>query len=171
MSIKEKIEKDFIEARKEKNETMVSVLGMLKAAILNGEIAARPARQASQPHACISGQDAGVAGGPKEFGEDDILKVIGSEVKKHKDSIGEYTKGGREDLALKEKQEMEILMKYLPAQMTEEELKKIVEDKIKDLDAKGAGDFGKVMGAVVKIVAGRAGGDTMSKIVKEILGA
>ena len=148
MSIKEKIEKDFIEARKEKNETMVSVLGMLKAAILNSEIAARP----------------------KEFGEDDILKVIGSEVRKHKDSIGEYTKGGREDLALKERQEMEILMKYLPAQMTEEELKKIVEEKIQELGAKGAGDFGKVMGAVVKTVAGRAGGDTISKIVKEILG-
>jgi len=111
-----KIEKDFIEARKEKNETMVSVLGMLKVAILNSEIAARP----------------------KEFGEDDILKVIGSEVKKHKDSIGEYTKGGREDLALKERQEMEILMKYLPAQMTEEELKKIIEEKAQEVGAKGA---------------------------------
>jgi len=149
MSLKEKIEEDLNRARKEKNSLGVSVLGMLKAAILNAEIAAMR----------------------KEFFEEDVSKVISQEVKKHKDSIQEYERGGRGDLALKEKEELEILMKYLPAQLGEEDLKKIVEEKVKELGASGPGDFGKVMGAVMKAAAGRAGGDAVSKIVKELLQA
>jgi uncharacterized protein YqeY len=148
MNLRGQIENDFINARKEKNEAKVSVLGMLKAAILNSEIAARP----------------------KEFTEEDVLKVVMSEVKKHKDSISEYEKGGREDLVSKEKSEMEILAQYLPAQMSEEELKKIVADKIQEIGASGQGDFGKVMGAVVRAAAGRASGDAVSRVVKEMLG-
>jgi hypothetical protein len=147
MSLKEKIEKDFAEARKEKNEAVVSTLGMLKAAIQNAEI----------------------AGMRKEFVDEDVLKVINSEVKKHKDSIVEYEKGSRADLADKEKKEMEILAQYLPAQIGEEEIKKIAEEKIKELGATGPGDFGKVMGQVMKAVAGRAGGDAVGKVVKELL--
>ena len=108
MTLKEQIEKNFVLARKEKNEAVVSTLGMLRAAILNAEI----------------------AGGRKEFGDDDILKVISSEVKKHKDSIVEYEKGGRADLVSKEKAELGILEKYLPAELPEEELGKIVEEKV-----------------------------------------
>jgi hypothetical protein len=147
MSLREKIEKDFIGARKEKNEAVVSTLGMLKAAIQNAEI----------------------AGMRKEFTDEDVLKVINSEVKKHKDSIVEYEKGGRVDLAEKEKKEMEILAQYLPAQIGEEEIKKIAEEKIKELGATGPGDFGKVMGAVMKAAGGRAGGDAVGKVVKELL--
>lgn len=147
MTLKEQIERDLISARKEKNEAVVSTLGMLRAAILNAEI----------------------AGGRKEFSGEDVVKVINSEVKKHKDSIAEYEKGGRVDLASREKQELEILAKYLPAELSEEELKKIVEEKIKELDASSPGDFGKVMGAVMKAAAGRAGGDAVGKIVREML--
>lgn len=148
MNLKEQIEKDFVFARKEKNEAVVSTLGMLRAAIQNAEI----------------------AGMRKEFTDEDIIKVINSEVKKHKDSISEYEKGGRTDLADKEKKEMDILAKYLPAQMSEEEIKKIAEEKIKELGATAPGDFGKVMGAVMKAAGGRAGGDAVSKVVKELLG-
>ena len=148
MALKEQIEKDLVGARKEKKEAVVSTLGMLRAAILNAEI----------------------AGGRKEFSDEDVIKVINSEVKKHKDSISEYEKGGRADLADKEKKEMEILAKYLPAQMGEDEIKKIAEEKIKELGAGGPGDFGKVMGAVMKAAGGRAGGDAVSKVVKELLG-
>jgi len=147
MSLKEQIEHDFVAARKEKNELVISTLGMLKSAVTNAEI----------------------AGMRKGFADEDILKVITSEVKKHKDSIAEYEKGGRVDLASKEKTEMEILAKYLPAELSEEELKKIVEEKIKELSAAGPGDFGKVMGAVMKAAAGRAGGDAVGKMVKELL--
>lgn len=149
MNLKEQIEKDFVAARKEKNELAVSTLGMLKAAVTNAEI----------------------AGGRKEFGDDDVLKVIVSEVKKHKDSIAEYEKGERVDLASKEKQELEILAKYLPAQISEEEIRKIAEEKVKEMGVVGPGDFGKVMGAVMKAAAGRAGGDAVSKVVKELLQA
>ncbi len=147
MSLKEQIEQDFVAARKEKNELVVSTLGMLKSAVTNAEI----------------------AGMRKGFTDDDVLKIIASEVKKHKDSIAEYEKGGRVDLASKEKQELEILVKYLPAQMGEEEIKKIAEEKIKELGVSGPGDFGKVMGAVMKAAAGRASGDAVGKIVKELL--
>lgn len=147
MTLKEQIEKDFTEARKAKNELVVSILSMLRAAVLNAEI----------------------AGGRKEFKDDDVVKVINSEVKKHKDSIADYEKGGRVDLVSKEKAEMDILAKYLPAELPEEELKKIVEEKIGELGAVGPGDFGKVMGAVMKAAGGRAGGDAVSKMVKEFL--
>lgn len=147
MILKEQIEKDFVGARKEKNEAVVSTLGLLRAAILNAEI----------------------AGGRKEFGDDEVIKVINSEVKKHKDSIADYEKGGRAELASKEKSEMEILAKYLPAELPEDELRKIVEEKIKELGASGPGDFGKVMGAVMKAAGGRASGDAVSKMVKEFL--
>ncbi|MFA5413287.1 MAG: GatB/YqeY domain-containing protein [Patescibacteria group bacterium] len=147
MTLKEQIEKDFIEARKSKSEAVVSVLSMLRAAVLNAEI----------------------AGGRKEFSDEDVIKVINSEVKKHKDSISEYEKGGRADLVSKEKAELDILAKYLPAELPEAELRKIVEEKIKETAASGPGDFGKVMGAVMKAAGGRAGGDAVSKMVKEFL--
>ncbi len=147
MVLKEKIEEDLKNAQKEKNELAVSVLRMLRAAILNAEIASMR----------------------KEFSDDDVIKVINSEVKKHKDSIAEYERGGRADLADKEKKEMEILTKYLPAELSEEELRKIVEEKIRELGASGPGDFGKVMGAVMKAVGGRAGGDRVSGMVREVL--
>ncbi len=147
MILKEQIEQDFVAARKEKNELVVSTLGMLKAAVTNAEI----------------------AGMRKGFTDEDVLKVIASEVKKHKDSIAEYEKGGRVDLASKEKSEMEILAKYMPAEFSEEELKHLAEEKIKELGASGEGDFGKVMGVVMKAAAGRASGDAVGKIVREML--
>lgn len=145
--LKEKIENDLKQALKEKNQAVISTLRMLNAAILNAEIAAMR----------------------KEFTDEDVLKVISQEVKKHKDSIEEYKKGGREDLVRKEEAELEILKKYLPKELSKEEIKKIVEEKIKELDARGPSDFGKVMGAVMKAVAGRAGGDAVSMVVKEVL--
>ncbi len=148
MTLKEKIEQDFVAARKAKNEVVVSTLGMLKSAVTNAEI----------------------AGMRKSFTDEDVLKVIASEIKKHKDSIAEYEKGGRVDLASKEKAEMEVLAKYMPAELSEEELKRIVEEKIKELGAAGPGDFGKVMGASMKAAGGRASGDRVGKIVKEVLG-
>jgi uncharacterized protein YqeY len=147
VTLKEKIENDLKQAFREKNEIAVSTLRMLRAAILNAEIAAMR----------------------KEFTDEDVIKVIASEIKKHKDSIAEYEKGGRQDLVEKEKKEMEILMKYMPEEMSEEEIKKVVEEKIKELGASSQADFGKVMGAVMKVVAGRARGEVVGKVVREML--
>lgn len=146
--LKEKIGNDLKQALKEKNQAVISTLRMLNAAILNAEIAAMR----------------------KEFTDEDVLKIISEEVKKRKDSIEEYKKGGREDLVLKEEAELEILKKYLPKELSEEEIKKIVKEKIKELGASGPSDFGKVMGVVMKAVGGRAGGEKVGKIVKEVLG-
>ena len=145
--LKERIENDLKQALKERNQTAVSTLRMLNAAILNAEIAEMR----------------------KEFKDEDIIAVTRQEVKKHKDSIEEYGKGKRDDLVKKEEQELEILMKYLPAELGEEEIKKIVKSKVDELGATGPADFPKVMGAVMKLVAGRAGGDAVSRIVKEML--
>lgn len=145
--LRERIENDLKQAQKERNEAVVSTLRMLNAAIKNAEIAAMR----------------------RKFEDKDIIAVIRQEVKKHKDSIEEYKKGGREDLVKKEEQELEILMKYLPPELSEEELKKIVEEKIKELGVTSLTDFGKVMGAVMRVVAGRAGGDVVSRVVKELL--
>ena len=147
MNLREKIDKDFVSARKEKNDSVVSALGMLRAAILNQEISLRP----------------------KELTEDDILKVVRSEVKKRKDSITEYEKGKRDDLASKEKEEVDILSNYLPKEMEESELREIIKKQIKESGATGASDFGKVMGLVMKATAGRASGEMVQKIVKESL--
>jgi uncharacterized protein YqeY len=145
--LKERIENDLRQAQKEKEKTTVSTLRMLNAAILNAEIAAMR----------------------KKFQDEDVMTVIRQEVKKYKDSIEEYKKGEREDLVKKEEEELKILMKYLPAELSEEEIRKIVEEKVNELGASGPGDFGKVMGAVMKEIAGRAGGDKVGKIVKEML--
>ncbi len=145
--LKEKIESDLKQALKEKNQAVISTLRLLNAAILNAEIAAMR----------------------KEFTDEDVLKVISQEVKKRKDSIEEYKKGKREDLVAREEAELEILKRYLPKELSEEEIKMIVEKKVKELGATGPEDFGKVMGAVMKEVARRAGGAVVGKIVREIL--
>jgi hypothetical protein len=120
---------------------------MLNAAILNAEIAAMR----------------------KEFKDEGIVAIIRQEVKKHKDSIEEYEKGKRDDLVKKEEQELEILMKYLPAELGEEEIRKIVKSKVDELGGGRPADFPKVMGAVMKEIAGRANGEIVSKIVREML--
>lgn len=110
--------------------------------------------------------------------EGEIISVIQREVKKRKEAAAGFRQGGREEAAQKEELEMKVLESFLPQQLTNEELTKLVEDSLTELKAKGLinetgakgmQDMGKVMGSVMSKVAGRADGNTVSSIVKSIL--
>ncbi len=102
--------------------------------------------------------------------DEEIIEVISSEVKKRKDSIAAY-ESARPDLAEKEKQELEILKRYAPKELSEEEVRTFVKAKIVETGASSAKDFGKVMGRVTQETKGRADGALVKKIVEEELGS
>lgn len=104
-----------------------------------------------------------------EATEENVLSVIQKEVKQRKDSIEQFQKGGRQDLVDKETAELKLLETYLPAQMNEEEITKLVEEAVSQTSASSVQDMGKVMGALMPKVKGKADGTLVSKIVKEKL--
>lgn len=99
-----------------------------------------------------------------------VLEVIRRSVKQRKDSIDQYEQGGRPDLAEREKEELAILMAYLPAMMSEDEVRTIVQATAQEIGASAPSDFGKLMGKSVQAVNGRADGDVIKRIAQEILG-
>lgn len=106
----------------------------------------------------------------KEFlPDEEVIAVIRRQVKQRKDSIAEYEKGGREDLAGKEKAELAILENYLPAQAGVEKIREIVKAKIQKLGVTDKSGFGKLMGAVMSEFKGQAEGNAVKKIVEEEL--
>ena len=105
-----------------------------------------------------------------EATDEDVLAVVGTQVKQRKDSIEQFENAGRQELADKEKKELTLLQAYLPAQMSEEEIRKIVKEAIEQTGATSHSDMGKVMGALMPKVKGKADGGLVSKIVKENLG-
>jgi uncharacterized protein YqeY len=106
------------------------------------------------------------SGSGKELNEEEEIKIINSLVKKRKESIEIFEKANRKDLAEKEKQELEILQSFLPAQLTEEEISKKLDEIIQQLGAKDPKDFGKVMGIAMKEFKGRADGKLVQSLVK-----
>jgi len=144
--LKKQITTDLIEAMKAQDAMKLSVLRMLKADIMKYE----------------------VSGADKVADDDVVLKLIKSGIKQRKDAAEGFTKGGNEESAKKELDEIKILEKYMPEQMSEEEVKKIVQETISQLNA-GPSDFGKVMGMVMGKTKGKADGNVVSKIVKELL--
>jgi uncharacterized protein len=141
-----KIENDMKDAMRARDQEVLGTLRMLVAAIKNKKI------------------EIG-----RDLNEEEVIAALKSEVKKRKDSIESYTAGGREDLAEKEQAEIEILNKYLPEQMGDEEVKAAVKKVVEEMKATKA-DFGKVMGKVIAELKGKADGAQVSRIVKEILG-
>lgn len=105
----------------------------------------------------------------KELSDEEIIEVIQRYAKQRKEAIKQYKDAKREDLAQKEEQELEIVSKFLPKQLSEEEIVKIVEQVIKETGASSMKDMGKVMKMVMEKVKGRADGSLVSKIVKEKL--
>lgn len=104
-----------------------------------------------------------------EATDEDVMAVINKEVKQRKDSIEQFEKAGRTDLADKEKAELGILETYLPEQMSEEEVKKYVEDAVAETGATTPQDMGKVMAALLPKVKGKADGGMVSRLVREAL--
>lgn len=101
--------------------------------------------------------------------EEDVLAVLQKEAKQRKESIEQFNNAGRQELVDKETSELEILQKYLPAQMSKEEISSLVEQAINEVGAKTLADMGKVMQALMPKTKGKADGSLVSKIVKEEL--
>jgi len=160
MSLKEKIQADTKEAMVKKDQLKVSVLRMLMASVFN---------KGKEKRAKLSKdeEDLEKLGELSQLNDEETLEVISSEAKKRRDSIEQYQKGNRQDLADQEKKELEILMAYLPEQMPEEEVRKLVKAKIEELGAGGPQDTGKVMGALMSQLKGKVEGNLVNKIVQE----
>lgn len=147
MSLKEKINQDLKDAMKSGEKVRLTTIRSIRALILEFE---------------KSGQN-------KELTEEEAIKLLTSAAKKRKESIEQYKKAGREDLADNEQNELQIIMSYLPAQLTEEEIEKEVKDIAQQIDAKSKADFGKLMGAAIKKLKGRADGRQIKEIVEKVL--
>ena len=144
--MKKRLLEDLKEAMKEKNEIKKNAIQMTRAGILQIE------------------KDKGI-----ELTDEQIIELISKEVKKRKDSIADYEKGGREDLVNQINEEISYLEKYLPKQLTEEEITVIVKQIIAELGATTMKDMGKVMKAAKEKMGVTADGKTINKVVKENL--
>ena len=148
MKFEEKLENEYKTALKAGDAIKVSTLRMLKAEINNVKLT-----------------QSGL-----EIKEGEIIKIVQRQIKQHRDSIEQFEKGNRPELAEKEKKELAILSKYMPEQLSEEELKKIITDAIKELGATGKKDMGKVIKTVMEKAKGKAEGKTVSQFVSGMLG-
>jgi uncharacterized protein YqeY len=137
------------EAMKSKNEAVLRALRAIKAEIIKAKT------------------DPGAGGEIDEATEQKFLQKM---MKQRKDSLEIFEQQGRADLAIKEKEEMEVIEKFLPKQMTEEEIMASLRVIIAETGASGASDMGKVMGAATKQMAGKADGKLISQLVKTLLG-
>jgi len=144
-----KIKGDMLEALKSGDKFRADTLRYLLSAIHNAEIS--------------KGKGAVLT-------EEELAELLQKQVKQRRESIVAYEKGGRADLIEKEEKELEIIRGYLPKQLPEGEIKKLAEEAIKEVDAKGPKDMGKVMGMLLPKVKSQADGSTVSRIVKELLG-
>ena len=148
MSLEEKIMTDLKAAMLAKDEISLRSLRAIKAAILNAKTAE------------------GAGGVLKEEDETKLLQKL---VKQRKDSLEIFEQQNRDDLAKKEREEIEIIEKFLPAQLGNEELKQIISGIIKEAGASSPSDMGKIIGLANKQLAGKAEGKTIAVIVKELL--
>lgn len=145
-SIRERLTEDLKAAMRAKAKLKLSTIRMIRSEILNKD----------KEHG-------------QETGEGDILKVLLSMVKKGEEAAEQFAKGGREELASKEREEIRIIQEYLPAQMDDEELRQAVQAAIAKTGASSLKEMGKVMGLLTKQLAGRATGARISQVVKERL--
>jgi uncharacterized protein len=147
MSLLNRLNDDMKQAMKNKEKDKLSVLRMLKAALQNEAIKL----------------------GKSELSEDEELTVLSRELKQRKDSLQEFENAGRADLVEKTKAEIEVVQSYMPKPFTEEELLEIVKQTIAEVGASSKADMGKVMGAIMPKVKGKADGSLVNKLVQQQL--
>jgi uncharacterized protein YqeY len=147
MSLKERLLEDMKNAMKQKDTVSKNAIQMARAAILQVE------------------KDNQIT-----LDDDGIIEVIAKEVKKRRDVLPDYERSGRQDLVDELKTEIAVLMKYLPQQLSEEELEAVVRQAVEETGASSPKDMGRVMQAVMPKVKGRADGKLVNAIVKKILG-
>jgi len=144
--LKEKLQQEMKDALKSGNSQKRTLLSMVLSAVKNKEIEKRT-----------------------ELTDEDVIGVISSEIKKRKDATEQFEKGGRPELAEEEKKEAEMLMVYMPEQMSEEDIRNEVKKAMAETGIKDMKEIGKLIGAVMVKVKGKADGQTVSRIVKEEL--
>ena len=147
MGLREQIDTDIKGALKSGAKDKVSALRMLSAALKNKQIDKK-----------------------RPLADDEVVETIRSLIKQRKDSIEQFAKGGRQDLVDKETAEVAVLEVYLPKAMAQEELEAMIRDAVAQTGAQGAKDMGKVMKALVPLLAGRADNKLVSELVKKALG-
>lgn len=146
MSLKEKIQQDWKDAMKSRDKMRSTTLSMAKAAILQVEKTDN-----------------------RTVDDEEVILILSKEVKSRRDALVEFEKGNRQDLVEQTNFEIEILLGYLPKQLTQDEIVEIVKETIVELGASSVKDLGKVMPAVMAKTKGRADGKLVSSIVKQNL--
>ncbi|SET64025.1 hypothetical protein SAMN05421676_106163 [Salinibacillus kushneri] len=147
MTLLERLNHDMKEAMKSKDKQALSVIRMVKASIQNEAIKL----------------------GKDQLTEEEELSVLSRELKQRNDSLQEFKSAGRDDLVEKINDELSVLQKYMPEQLSDEELAELVEDTIKAVGAESKSDMGKVMGALMPKVKGKADGSKVNKLVMQYL--
>lgn len=150
MSLKAQLANDLADALRQGDDTRKSTIRMLMSAINTEEVAGAERR---------------------ELGDDEVLKVVARQVKQRRDSIEEFNKAGREELAEKEAAEMKVLQGYMPEQAGREEIEAEARKVIDEVGASGPQDKGKVMQAIMPRLAGRAEGRDINEVVTQLLSA
>jgi len=163
--ISEEIKKDLISALKEKNESKVSTLRMLSSSIFNKEMDKRVKIIEKEPNLTEDQLKE-----KQKLTDEEVIEVVSGEVKKRRDSIAQFAQGGRQDLIDKEQAELDMLKKYMPKELTEDEIRAIVKDVVSKTGASGMKDIGIVMKDVSPQTKGKADGNLVAKIVRELLG-
>ena len=148
MGLKEKLQADLTEAIRSRNEVVSGTVRMLLAAITNEEVAGKAA---------------------KVLTDAEIITVLSREAKKRREAVEAYTQAKRDDLASKEKAEAAVIANYLPEQLSEDEIKKLIQAAIAETDAKGPAGMGLVMKVLQPKIAGKADGGVVSGLVKAAL--
>ena len=159
--LKDKIKADFKEAFKAQNQVKLSVLKMVNSEIGNAEINKRAK--------LIKGGQTENIEAASALNDEEVLQVVGREVKKRKDSIEAFENAGRLELAEKEKAELAALMAYMPEQLSEAVIRDLAKKAVEQSGAKGEKEIGKVMSILSPQVKGKADGALVNKIVRELL--
>jgi len=145
--LEEKLASDFVQAMKERNTIKSSTLSFLRAQLKNVIIDKKV----------------------EKLPDEDVIAVIKKQIKQRQDSISQFEQGGRKDLVEKETAEVDILKQYLPEELSEDTLKVLVNEAIKEAQASGIKDMGKVMKVMLPKIAGKADNKLVSDLVKELL--
>lgn len=148
MSIQQKVESDYKQAFKANDRAVVSALRMLKSVIKNREI------------------DVG-----RELTDEETIEMIAKEVKRRREAAKQYEQGGRSELAQRELADISVYNRYLPPSLSEAEISRLIDETIGSLGAVGMSDIGKVMGAVMNKLKGRADGGVVQALVRKRLEA
>jgi uncharacterized protein YqeY len=146
MSLKDRLTEDLKQAMRQRDERRKSTIRMVRAALINAEI------------------ERG-----EELGDDEILAIIAKETKQRRESVAEFAKAGRQDLVDQEEEEMRILLSYLPAQMSRDEIDVVARQVIAEVGATSMAQMGEVMRRLMSQLKGKADGSLVNQVVREIL--